>query len=385
MRILWVVPRFGAEVVGGAETLVRRLAHRAMPAGWSGEVATTCASDHTSWRNDLPVGESRDGELRVRRFPVDPRDEERHARAHRLVIEGRAGYLDEMEWLASGVWSHEMGLYLERSDHDLIIFCPYLFGTTLWGAQVAPERSAILPCLHDEPYARLETVGRVISASRGCLFNAPAEERLARRLYDVREGGVVGMGFDAPAAEAPAEFAERHGLGRYLVYAGRLEEGKRVDVAVDHAARYARERPDAPRLVLLGSGGYAPPRDTSDAVLRVGYVSEDEKRSALAGAVALVNPSHMESLSIVLMESWIEGTPAIVAQQSEVMRDHCDASGGGIPFGSYEDYRDAVDRMLADPAEARRMGARGREYALDVYGWPAVASRFAAVVERLAS
>ena len=91
----------------------------------------------------------------------------------------------------------------DETGHDLRVLSPYLFGTTLWGAQAAPGRSALLPCLHDEPYARLTTVRRVMGAVRGGLFNAPAEERLARRIAPVRDGGVVGMGFDPPAGPPP--------------------------------------------------------------------------------------------------------------------------------------------------------------------------------------
>jgi glycosyltransferase involved in cell wall biosynthesis len=384
VRILWVVPRYGRGVVGGAETLVRRLAVRATPAGWASEVATTCARDHRTWRNELPAGTTEEDGIAVTRFTVDARDERRHVESHARIVAGDAGYLDELEWLASGVWSEALGERLERDDHDLAIFCPYLFGTTLWGAQVAPWRAAVLPCLHDEAYARLTTVVGVVAAARGCIFNAAAEERLARRLYPVRDGGVVGMGFDAPAEPADAGFAKRHGLGPYLLYAGRLEEGKRVNVAVDHAVRYARERPNAPRLVLIGDGAYQPPRDSARTVLRLGYVTEEEKRSAMAGALALVNPSHMESLSIVLMETWLEGTPALVASGSEVLADHCAAAGGGLAFDTYAEFSDAVDHLVADPAEARRMGARGREYVLDTYGWPAVRARFAELTARLA-
>jgi glycosyltransferase involved in cell wall biosynthesis len=280
------------------------------------------------------------------------------------------------------VWSAGLGRFLERSDHDLVVLCPYLFGTTVWGAQAAEGRAAIMPCLHDEPYARLRTVAAVMSSARGCLFNAPGEERLARRLYSVRGGGVVGMGFDPP--DGPAPRGHLGGTGPYLVYAGRLEEGKRVQVAVDYAVRHMRERPDAPRLVLMGVGGYRPPREAR-GVVSLGYVSEVAKRGVLAGALALVNPSHMESLSIVLMEAWLEGTPALVGAGSEVMRDHVNACGGGIAFGSYEEYRDAVEALLGDPGDAAAMGGRGREYVLDEYGWPAVSRRFAKVVEGLAA
>ena len=201
MRLVWVVPRYGHDVVGGAETLVRRLATRAAPAGWTVEVATTCARDHRTWRNELPEGaETIDG-VRVRRFPVSPRVERRYEALHAEVLGGGATYLDEVEWLAQSVWSRDLEHWLESSEHDLAILCPYLFGTTIWGALADADRAAVLPCLHDEPYAHLHTVRRVIEGVRGCVFNAPAEERLARRIYDVRDGGVVGMGFDPPGVE----------------------------------------------------------------------------------------------------------------------------------------------------------------------------------------
>lgn len=385
LRVLWVVPRYGPDVVGGAETLVRALARRATPPGWSVEVATTCARDHDTWINELPAGEERVDGITVRRFPVSPRDPRRYSALHAAVLGGRAGYAEELEWLGQSVWSDELERWLVGSEHDLAILCPYLFGTTIWGAAADAGRAAVLPCLHDEPYAHLDSVRAVLSAARGCIFNARAEERLARRLFDVRGGGVVGMGFDAPPAPPRPGFAERMGLGEYILYAGRLEQGKRVDIAVDYAVRYARERSGAPRLVLIGSGGYRPPAAAKGVVTRLGYLSEEDKRRAYAEALVLVNPSELESLSIVLMEAWLEGTPALVAAGSEVMREHCDASGGGIAFGSYEEFRDALDRLREDRAGARAMGARGREYVLDVYGWPAVSARFADVAGRLAA
>ena len=231
-----------------------------------------------------------------------------------------------------------------------------------------------MPCLHDEPYARLETVRRMLTSVRGCLFNAPAEERLARRLATVREGGVVGMGFDPPAGEPAVRFAEPRGVGPYVLYAGRIEEGKRVDVLVDYALRHARESAAAPKLVLIGSGTYSPPEDAAEVVVHAGLLGEEEQRAAYAEAIALVNPSELESLSIVLMEAWLEGTPALVADGSEVMREHAAAS---------ESYRDGLQRLLDDPGLARRMGEAGRAYVLDSYGWTAVRQRLSEALDRL--
>lgn len=366
---------------------MRELATRGVPENWVSEVATTCARNHYTWINELPAGESRENGLLVRRFPVGPRDQSRYDELHVPVVNGTAGYAEELEWLANSVWSPELQNFLasEGDRYDLLVFSPYFFGTTVWGAQVAPERSVLVPCLHDEPYARLATVRRVIESVRGCFFNSPAEEDLARELCDVRAGAVVGMGFDAPTHPPRALFAESRGLDSYVLYAGRIEEGKRVHVIVDYALRYAAEREHAPRLVLIGSGTYTPPEEAADVVLEAGFLGADERRAAYAEALALVNPSHMESLSIVLMEAWLEGTPALVAAGSAVLREHCERSGGGFAFNAYEEYRDALDQLRREPEVRQQMGEAGHRYVLNEYGWPAVRERFRNAVELIAS
>ena len=54
MRLAFVTPRYGAEILGGAETQVRDYAERLAAAGHDVEALTTCAVDHHTWRNALP-------------------------------------------------------------------------------------------------------------------------------------------------------------------------------------------------------------------------------------------------------------------------------------------------------------------------------------------
>ena len=63
------------------------------------EVAATCATDHMTWRDALPPGESLEDGVRVHRFRVGPRDPRRFDELHARVLAGRAGYADDLEWL----------------------------------------------------------------------------------------------------------------------------------------------------------------------------------------------------------------------------------------------------------------------------------------------
>ena len=382
-RILFVPPRFARDLAGGAENLVRSLALSCHYAGCAVEVATTCATDNERWMNALPEGTTQEVGITVHRFPVDRRNVHRHRRlTQRLDRDGTLDALDAADLLATSVWSSALQRFIDAQGErfDAIAFAPYLFGTTFWGAQSWPERTIIIPCLHDEPMAHLPPIANVLRSARALAFNSRGEQALAQRILGPIRGTVVGMGFTAPSAPPPAGFAERHGLGRYFLYAGRIEQGKRVDIAARYVAALAREVDPSLQLVLIGRGSWRPPPDVAPFVLRVGFVDDDEKRSAMAGAVALVNPSEAESLSIVLLESWLEETPALVAAGSEVMVDHCRRSGGGIPFDDEASFRAAAHALMDSRESARAMGRMGRDYVLTEYSTGAVTARFLALV-----
>lgn len=382
-----VPPRYGADLVGGAENHLAALGQHAAAGGWTVDVATTCAIENERWRNALPEGETTEQGLRVMRFAVSPRDIQRHTTlAHQLAVQGTLSAVDEAEFMATSVWSEGLQRFIDQEGpgYDAIVFAPYLLGTTFWGAQSWPERTAIMPCLHDEPHAYLPSVQRMLRSVRTLMFNSPGEERLIRRLLGAVPGSIVGMGFDPPDEPADVSaFARAHDLARYVVYAGRLEEGKRVHVAAQYVADFARRHDPDLRLVLIGRGSWQPPDDIAPYICQVGFVSDEDKRAALAGAVALVNPSELESLSLVLLEAWLEGTPAIVAAGSEVMTDHCTVSGGGFTFADQRTLDEALSRLLSDTALRDDMGERGRQYVHREYSWPPVMERMYAVLSAI--
>lgn len=386
-RLLFVPPRYGSDISGGAERLMRWMAESCHAAGCEVVVATTCALDHETWANALPEGRTEDNGIAVHRFRVTTRDEARHHQLlTRMMAQGHLSELDATDLMATSIWSAGLQGFVddEGAAVDAIVLAPYLFGTTFWGAQSWPEKTIVVPCLHDEPFAYLAPVQRMLRGVAGLSFNSAGEAALAEKLLGPVKGSVVGMGLDAsehlPSTSPPPSPLDP---GTYFLYAGRVEQGKRVHVAAEYVAALARSRGDGVRLAILGSGSWRPPPELRPYVVMLGFVSEEEKRAAMAGAIALVNPSELESFSIVLMESWLQGRPALVAEGSDVMRDHCVRSGGGLAFRDADSFVTAAGSLLDDPHLATAMGIKGRDYVLAEYDPVIVTRRFLAMVDEV--
>src|SRR5664280_995140 len=74
MKLVFVTPRYGTEVIGGAETAARMVAERlCLRPDWEVEVLTSCALDHLTWENTEPAGTSVLNGVTVHRFPTASR------------------------------------------------------------------------------------------------------------------------------------------------------------------------------------------------------------------------------------------------------------------------------------------------------------------------
>jgi glycosyltransferase involved in cell wall biosynthesis len=384
MKVAFVVPRYGDGIVGGAETLVAGLAEHLAATGTGVDVLTTGALDHRTWANVLPAGASTTRGVTVRRFPVRPRDAEAFGALHQRIAAGH--WLDveeQLRWAEESITSPDLFAHLvqHRTAYDVVCFAPYLFGTTLWGLPLVPERAVLIPCLHDEPFAHLDVVRAVFDACRGFIFNSPAEAELAQKLYGLgdRVWGVVGLGFDPPRPADPEGFRRRHGLtGPLLVYLGRKETGKNVPLLIEYVRRYRRLHGREVTLVLAGEGPV-----TAPGIRDLGYLRVTEKADAYAAATVVCQPSVNESFSIVLMEAWLAGTPVLVHAGCPVTTHHVVQANGGLAFGDFFEFAEALTRLLDDPPLRARLGAQGRAYVEREYAWPVVTARLRGVLERV--
>ena len=384
MNIAFVCPRLHEPgTVGGAETLAWSMALDAVALGHNVEFLTTCAKNHFTWENELQPGAFvRDG-VTVRRFPVDSnRDTGEFLRLQKRIGDGAELSDDEERvWIGNSVNSGAMTAYIrENADRcGRLIAAPYLFGLTCAAAALLPDKTLLVPCLHDEPFARVRLIARMFETVRGCLFNTEPEQALAHRLYDLRgkEESVIAMGVPAFEADKTA-FARRTGIkGDYLIYCGRREPLKGTPSLVDYVSCFRRRTGRAVKLVMTGSGAVDVPADLASDFHDLGYVSESEKHEAMAGALAFCHPSVNESLSIVLLESWLARTPALVTARGEVLRWQCESSGGGLWYSDYPEFETMLLWLLDHPRERATLAEQGRAYAITKYAPQAVRARFA--------
>ena len=216
-RIAVVSPRFGAGFVGGAETSLRTLAVSMADAGNAVEVfALGTAEDSTT----------ADG-LKVHRFRPESIDADRHAAAaHTLRLPGglddadaAADFLDHSARSARLV--EALG---ERGPFDVVVVGPYLPGLTRDVAAAFRDRVLLLPCFHDEPYARMSALLDAFQGVGGVLYHSPEEKQFAESSLGLNHPNahVVGTLLDVDTPGDPRYGRKRVGTGRrYLLYAGR--------------------------------------------------------------------------------------------------------------------------------------------------------------------
>lgn len=384
-NLAFVIPRFGSGHMGGAESLCGELAARCAALGDTVEILTTCAQDNRTWENVYPSGNEQWRNVTVRRFPVSERNLDVWVPLQIMISQHRPLSIDDqLEWMRHSVVSLELFAWIQRHGvgYDALIFAPYLFGTTYWGAQIYPERSILLPCLHDEAYAYLEIMVNLFSKVRGCIFNAAAEQRLCHRLYGRIPGGVVGMGF--PELSFPLRPQRIHEKP-YILYLGRKETGKNVHLLIDLFLWYiqASGNPDLD-LLIVGGGDYNDlHRPHNPRIRDIAHVTEQEKNELCRDALVLAQPSTNESFSIVMMEAWRVGTPSLVHGACAVTREHVETSKGGLFFLDEIDFYAAIEALLKSPDLGVKLGERGRVYVYEAYNWDAVMTRFGHVYEEI--
>ena len=373
MKIAFVVQRFGPGVEGGAERHCAMVASRLATTD-EVEVLTSTALQAGRWdRSHFAEGIDRHEGLAVRRFAVDARRGPfglRYAWLQRRIRSERRSLSDEAAWLeAQGPTCPGLMRWLEaeRERYDAVVFFTYLYPTTASGILHVADRAVLVPTAHDEPALRLDAFRPLFLVPRVILYNTVEEQALVQaRFHNAHvRSAVAGVGIDEPPPAAP----DPEPPSDDVVFVGRVDQDKIVDL-IPWFLRWADDRKAAARLVLLGKHYTSLPSDPR--ILAPGFVSEAEKWRWLRRARVFVMPSEKESLSMVLLEAWSVGAPALVNGKSPVLAGHVARSGGGQVYTSFETFSRGLDVLLGDRAAAAAQGEAGRAYVGERYTWERV-------------
>jgi len=382
VKLACVVHRYGADIAGGSEGHCRLVAEH-LAARHDVTVLTTTARDHITWANHYPAGESSIDGVRVLRFPVV-----RQRHIHRfmdlsdLVFADRGSRDDEEQWFReNGPDAPGLIDYLRQQGaaFDRVLFWAYRYANSYFGLPLVADRAVLVPTAEEDPLIHVDAVGPLFAQPRGFLFLTPEEETLvSMRAAPGRPSQVIGCGLDP--ASGPADLSPLDGLGLtdpFVVYVGRVDPNKGCQALMRHFQRYA-EHGRAVQLVMAGPASMPIPSHPS--IKALGFVSDAVREALLTRARALVMPSPFESLSMVLLEAWNRGLPALVNARCKVLRGQVTRADGGLYYGNTTEFSAALDYLLDRPDAARALGGQGLAYVDREYRWPVVMEKIERVL-----
>jgi glycosyltransferase involved in cell wall biosynthesis len=389
MKVAAVVPRYGAEVIGGCESAVRELSEWLVKdTEVEVEILTTTALDSTTWAEHYRAGTTHEAGVTVHRFPVasgraadcDTRGAPLLARARHLSV------AEQQQWLElQGPVAPALVDAVASTDADVVSIHPYLFWPDVAAHDAARVPVVFHPYAHDEAPLRLPLYAPLFEKSAGLVFQMGSERKLCERRFGIAAHRAITLGLGVVAAPGSVGDA-RAGVGigdrPYLLCLGRVDNGKGVRLLYDWFTAYKKRHPGPLALVFAGQIVHRLPPHPD--VVVTGLVDDPVRWGLLRGAVSLVNPSANESFSLVVLEAWVSGVPVVVNGRCAVTREHCERSGGGLWFDGYAQFEAVIERLVADDDLRAALAQRGAEYVERSYRWPTIARRYEAFLESCA-
>lgn len=378
MKLACVVQRYGAEVTGGAEAHCRAIAER-LAETHDVTVLTSCAREYLTWRNAYPPGDSQIGRVKITRFPVARRrhlhrfaDLSHEVFGRRSTPERQRAWFEENGPMVPGLLDH---LRDEGATYDLVLFWSYRYYPTFFGLPLVRDRAVLVPTAEEDPLIWLQVLSDFFTLPSGYVFLTEEERDLvaSRAGAPLPPSCVIGSGLAPAALPRPDLRGELENMGvsfPYALYLGRVEKNKGCETMFRHYLQYvARGRPPLP-LVLAGPEFMEVP--SHPQIRPLGFVPEHLRETLLGSARTLIMPSPYESLSLVLLEAWNHGVPALVNGGCKVLRGQVLRANGGLPYQHANEFVEALAMLATDETLAVRLGAQGRSYVETYYRWPRV-------------
>lgn len=387
MKLAFVVQRYGLEINGGAELHCRWVAEHMSKYG-EVEVLTTRAFDYITWKNYFPPGEDVVNGIPVKRFSVNrPRNPLRFGKLQDFVVHEEHSQKDELKWLEEeGPLSSSLIHFVKTHEHDYdyFVFFSYRYYHTYWGIDAVPRKSILVPTAEHDEVIYLKLFKDLFRKPQAFVYNSVEEKEMIQDLSQNEGilGDVVGVGTEVPEVRHADLFREKHGLSSpYVIYIGRIDENKGCDELFKFFLRLNKECDVDVKLVLVGNTKLTIPSHPD--IVYLGFLSEEDKFSALEGAEFLIMPSFFESLSMVTLEAWALGKPVLANARCDVLKGQCLRSNAGFFYENYDEFARTFRLLLSNEELRSVMGEMGKRYYQDNYTWTVIENKYLSILEKL--
>ena len=344
------------------------------------------------WLDDLePIVEVEPG-FRVIHVPAGPVDLSKEELPS--IVEAFSAWMREwfetnpVDVLHANYWlsgvaghqlAHELGLPLVTTFHTL--------------ARVKAEMG------DSEPQARIDAEAMVVAHSDIMIANADVERSQLIELYQADPDLVeivapgVDRAFFSPGSQEGARTAIGYSGGPVVLFVGRIQPLKGVDVAIEALARLTNA--DARLLIVGGASGseggsevekikaLISDLEIEDRVMFVPPQPHYALSTYYRAADVVVMPSRSESFGLVALEAAACGVPVVAAAVGGLRTLVRDGQTGYLIDGRDPvDYAKAIDSILESPERAAAFGAAGAAVA-SRYPWSGLAGRLRTIYQRL--
>lgn len=190
-----------------------------------------------------------------------------------------------------------------------------------------------------------------------------------------RKYALIPYGADVSYDPASETVLDKLGLkkGEYFLFVGRFIPDKGLHYLVPAFERLKTDK----KLVMIGgvpneTEYSAQIKSTKDPrIVQPGYVYGGETHALMRNCYAYVQPSDLEGLSPVILESAFLGAP-IICSDIEMNRYALEEHGIYFKQSNVDDLLAQLEHALADPAWLAGRGAAQKQHVTDTYSWDRV-------------
>lgn len=408
-KICFVVCQYGEEVNGGAEIHCKMLAERLSPY-YKIDILTSKIINYNTFDEYYTSSKEVLNNIQILRFKCKEynpasytywRKKTKWPRKIRrflfrinilpfianLIPIWNYGIKKEKELLENhGFYSPELINFLKdhKSDYQKIIFMSYPYPSTVFGIPIAPEKSILIPTVHNEGDVFRSIQTHVFTQVKHIAFNTEEEKNLTQKIFGKKmaTNSIVAVGVDTDLKESIDDtgvLKKFNIADPYIHYFGRICNSKMGNL-IEWFTDYKQKHPSELKLVLTGRLFQEKVQHAD--IIYTGFVSESEKIILIKNSNLVVNPSKNESLSLLLLETMKLGKMALVNGKSDVMKGHCIKSDFAVDYYlNKSDFQQKLHRFAFDEDQLNKNSKKSIEYVDKYYNWDVIIGKLRKIID----